>query len=1366
MKRLRSIILALAICLTASIGFRGFPVSAAGPRPVVYVSGEGRDENTGASPEQALLTLTKAFEVLGGEGGTISLEGEVSLEGTAFSEPSHAGKVTVTGGTLVFPADFLYTLGGSTLFESMALQYSGSLVFAAGFHPIEFGEGLITSTDAEESGIVVVGGFQAPVSGSETALDSHITIRSGDYQTVCGFSRKKGAKTQTYTGTSHIRIDGGTVQTVYGAALENHYCQNAEITVNGGAVGMIYAAGDATRRINGNADIFLNGGSVGEVVFNNVIGEGLLSLDGSVLHSVSVSYGSSAVEALCVNSVLKLRYNSILYTAAEAAELGASLDELLPYGRVYVKSDGSGDGLTPETPSDSLANAISLLSQGGGTVVLLDAYPVSESFEEPAHSSRITLTGGALSFPEGAVYRLGGPLNLDGVALRNAGELTIDAGIHSLTAGESCPADAPGAIILQGDDLFIADGSFGELRCGSKTVVSGGWIGKIILSGSSSLDILKGEIASVQLPAAGNPVVRLTGGSVGAFVNETDGGWTGSRTLYYNGFQYTEDTVMEYRPFFDKVEGGRAIFAADGGSGGGSSPADAAGSLKKAVEALGSEGGIVVVCGPLSISNGVALPEYQGQVIFTSRFAGVDYRETAGAQINFSTDLTLGGPSRFADITLEMRASSRSVYCNGHDAIFDTGVQVEKQLGVSSYLSVNGGGFERSAEGDAYRLTINSGRYHIVRGGNADPLWASHGAYRASQKDADIAVEVNGGEFYSYFCAGGDGVASGEVHLTINGGDFRAGIYGVGNNAGSFSGTIAATLNGGIFRSAIAPATSAAPELSGVWKLSLNGGDYQRVTDVKGARDFFGTMTSELQVSSAIDLDAEETGTLTFQNYLRSGADPWLFFHDGYYYLTVTGSTQVSVFKAMNFEDLSTAPSIVIFKPEAGQMYSKNLWSPEIHYFSEADVGAENAGWYLYIACDDGDNNNHRMYALKSLSGSPEGPYGHPENGEVNVPAIITNPDDPEINAGWCAGQTVLRHRGKAYALWVDEVWEEPVNGQQRRYQVEYLCEMSTPWILKGQKVKICEPTLDWEKNGATTSGSKIYPEVVEGGTAVYGSNGELYIIYSGSGYWTTFYQLGQLKLVGDNPLSYDSWEKSQEPIFSKSDEVNGCGHASYTTSPDGKTGWICYHAYTGTNTQSGRFVFVEPYTVDENGVTIGNGSGHPQPLSTKMEIAVNPMPLGQKLSGWDSQREDPEPSYIPPVPPKKEDSGSVCQNGWQKDSQGNWRYQNSDGTFKTGWFRDADGKWYYLTASGTMKTGWLRDTDGKWYYLTASGAMKTGWLRDTDGKWYYLTASGAMKTGWFRDTDGKWYYFYPSGSMASGTVVGGYRIGCDGAML
>ena len=1100
MKTLKPMFLGFVILLTLIMGCFRIPVSATEPDAtvsIVYLSDEGNDTNTGKSEAQAFRTMTKAIESLGDSGGTVCIGEEFTFTDTEYTEMAHSGRVTITGGTLTFPEKYLYRLGGNTLFEDVTIRHNGQMTFAAGFHPIEFGERVETvNTGSTDTGIYIAGGFYEPEKISVTDLDSQITIRSGSYYALCGFSRKmkSGTKSQTYTGISHILIEGGEIREVYGAALENHYCANTEITVNGGRIGTIFTAGDKTRRINGDADIFLKGGSVDMVDINNVVGHARLFLDGGTLGAACRSYGSAAIESLCANSILTLQYNSILYSEAQAQELGKDFDDIIPFGCVYVKNNATGDGLSEATPTGSLSDAFSLLSQGGGSILILGEYPVPIHFQEPAHNSRIVLSGeenSVLLFEKDTVYRANGPLAMESIMLKNAGDLTVDAGDFSFTAEPGCQSNDSSKITVQGGELYINDGSFGRIICKSVGTLTGGTAEKIILDGNSTLNILGGSAGVVHLPDSGNQIVRLMGGSVDMFANNTNGNKSGERTLYYNSLKYSEEQIDGYRPFFDRVEGSRVVFVTDDGTGTGSSPTDAVNNLGSAIQALDNRDGTVVICGQLSITDEVKLPAHRGTVTVTSVFAGIDYRQTNSAQINLGADLALGGPSRFADVTLEMRASSRSIYCNGNSTVFDTGIRVEKQVGVSNYLSINGGGFERAVENDSYSLIINSGRYHIVRGGNADPLWSSHGGYRASQRNANVTVEVNGGEYFGYFCLTGDGEVSGNFDLTANSGDFHAGIYGTSNNCKSFSGHLSATLNNGIFRSAIAPATSALPELSGTWELALNGGNYQRVTDVKGTKNFEGNMKSTLNTSSAIDISAVETGTTAFQNYLRSGADPWLFLHDGYYYLTITGSTQISVFKAMNFEDLATAPPIVVFKPEPGHEYSRNLWSPEIHYFSEAEAGAENAGWYLYIACDDGDNNNHRLYALKSLSGTPEGPYGNPETGEINVPVKVKNPDDPEFNTGWCAGQTVLRCKGRNYAMWVDEVWEEPVNGEQRRYQVEYLCEMSTPWILKGQKAMICQPTLDWEKQGATTSGNKIYPEVVEGGTAVYGPNGE-----------------------------------------------------------------------------------------------------------------------------------------------------------------------------------------------------------------------------------------------------------------------------------
>jgi competence protein ComEC len=97
----------------------------------------------------------------------------------------------------------------------------------------------------------------------------------------------------------------------------------------------------------------------------------------------------------------------------------------------------------------------------------------------------------------------------------------------------------------------------------------------------------------------------------------------------------------------------------------------------------------------------------------------------------------------------------------------------------------------------------------------------------------------------------------------------------------------------------------------------------------------------------------------------------------------------------------------------------------------------------------------------------------------------------------------------------------------------------------------------------------------------------------------------------------------------------------------------------------------------------------------------------------------------------------------------------------KNGWIQE-NGKWYYYL-NNNLKTGWLAD-GGKWYFMNSNGAMATGWVAD-GGYWYYLNSSGAMATGWIQ-SGGKWYYLYGNGQMAKSTIIGGYKLGADGAWI
>ena len=52
-----------------------------------------------------------------------------------------------------------------------------------------------------------------------------------------------------------------------------------------------------------------------------------------------------------------------------------------------------------------------------------------------------------------------------------------------------------------------------------------------------------------------------------------------------------------------------------------------------------------------------------------------------------------------------------------------------------------------------------------------------------------------------------------------------------------------------------------------------------------------------------------------------------------------------------------------VYTAEPGKPWSQELWAPEMHFIG--------GSWYIYVACDDGRNENHRMYVLANHSDDP-----------------------------------------------------------------------------------------------------------------------------------------------------------------------------------------------------------------------------------------------------------------------------------------------------------------------------------------------------------------------------------------------------------
>ncbi|WP_339709132.1 glycoside hydrolase family 43 protein [uncultured Kriegella sp.] len=289
----------------------------------------------------------------------------------------------------------------------------------------------------------------------------------------------------------------------------------------------------------------------------------------------------------------------------------------------------------------------------------------------------------------------------------------------------------------------------------------------------------------------------------------------------------------------------------------------------------------------------------------------------------------------------------------------------------------------------------------------------------------------------------------------------------------------------------------------------------------------------------------ENTVDDTFNNpLLPSGADPWTIYHEGSYYYIKSDAGAISLMRTPDITDLRNAERKVVWTAPATGDHSKEVWAPEIHNI--------NGHWYIYVAADDGDNRNHRMFVLENTSADPF-------EGEFIIKSKIKT--DPEDN--WAIDGSIFSYNDTFYFIWSG--WEHPKENGGIETQNIYIAEMSNPWTIASDRVLLSTPEHDWERNWE-------YPDVWNPDAPVYVNEGpqmlahgnKVHIIYSASGCWTPFYALGILTMHKDGDIMDPaSWNKGKDPIFQQSEEneVYGTGHNSFFKSPDGTEDWILYHA-------------------------------------------------------------------------------------------------------------------------------------------------------------------------------------------------------------
>ena len=319
--------------------------------------------------------------------------------------------------------------------------------------------------------------------------------------------------------------------------------------------------------------------------------------------------------------------------------------------------------------------------------------------------------------------------------------------------------------------------------------------------------------------------------------------------------------------------------------------------------------------------------------------------------------------------------------------------------------------------------------------------------------------------------------------------------------------------------------------------------------------------------------------TETFHNpIIEEGADPFVTAWQGnYYYVYSVGDARIEVSRADNIHHLTRAGKCV-FRPEPDMPYSKQLWAPEIH---EID-----GDWYLYVAADDGDPVNHRMYVLRSRDKTPDGEY-------EMIGVLRAEPDCLAIDG------TVLHHDGKLYFVWSG--WDEGASVWIPHNQSIFIAEMKSPTEIGSRRVLLSKPDYDWEKHGAVKDkNGKIAPMVNEGPQILY-KDSTIHIVYSASHSMTRYYCLGLLTFRGGDILDPAAWVKSDHPVFSESEGTHGTGHCSFVKAVDGKTDFIIYHAMrTPDGGWRSRGFRAQPFTWDGDMPVFGKAATPEDAIETR----------------------------------------------------------------------------------------------------------------------------------------------------------------------
>jgi len=1160
-------------------------------------------------------------------------------------------------------------ISGETEFNNISVSATPASMFFCCGNNVTFGENITTAVRGSGSYPYIFGGTFGGKSGATTAnssfFDYTIRVDSGTWQGIRGGNfRENSSNPMGVIGNVTVVINGGTVistgsGTNNGVVSATSFCGlegYARLEINGGKINSaIYGIGRPgscasvlRAAMYGNVDISITDGTVSSKYIAAVQEPDSGALDGNF--TLSVTGGNVNPTLVSVSGSGVKGYARVIMNSER---LQKKVVDCAKTVFVSHMGDDGNSGLSADKPVKTYQKVKELIAKENGAVIVLCGeltveYPVTDIDVAPFG---ISVPSDCLSVESGNIYvtsvtggnlKLQMPLNVksnvyfDNITIaagENSGRLIaydcdVTVGKNVNTEGEvyllGSKYESPHTVTVYSGDFETVSGGFNAY---SSVVMYGGsaknlaGTGDIVSGDGASVIVFGGNIGKIygsQCGCGGDVGIALYGGEAVEIVACNSGEIKGSFGFIAEteklpllnsdkiaGNKYFSSAIHTAPEGFEDI--GAVTYVTNGGNGDGSSVFAPAPSIREAVKnALnkGEENVSVILLGSYELADAETVLAVPKKLSVGGAACCVNFRYAIGSMLRIGATVNFKSSAVIDELDIVSVTDKAYIAMHGNDITVGN-VICEKffDKGVKYYPSIVGGALE--ACGNAASITVNSGSWHYVYGGNI--RWATT---LAPDINGDISVTVNGGEYFGGVYANGMNSLKGNASLTINGGIFRCSIFGTAqasSNVGasaSITGNITVTINGGDFRGDILAAHTAGDiRLKGIYELNLLNGSFARVSRIEGTAAFAkgSKAESSLNVDAAIDISSKLTGTVTVENPVALFADPSVCYHNGWYYYTYTssynGKPALWMTRAANVADIGSASSVMIWSAAVtgtgSEMYT--LWAPQMTYLD--------GKWYVYATCSikPNDTNYRKPFVWVGKGDTPFDGFeyhGMVDNCDKQVYTFLS--------------PRVFDYEGKRYLVCGGFYRKEDrVDGKLHK-ETLIIGELETPTSFKTDMSQISTPTLPWEIDGNIQVQEGPYPLIAPDGT--------LYIAYAAHSTTGENYCTGLLKYIGGESGSLtdaSSWKKQSKPLHQMDPKtgIYSPGAMVFVTEPDGTGTWGIFHVkqFKGA-VYSHRVLFVQPVVFVNNLPTMTS----PQPTSTTYEMKLNSMPLENRIIGFD----------------------------------------------------------------------------------------------------------------------------------------------------